>query len=71
MHRRFVTKFTPLGYQVGILVGQISTDLKILSRSQIVVANCMNWDIISRGWKKRKQFNRIRLFIVDELHLLG
>jgi len=71
IHRNMVAFFEPLGFQVGILTGQAQKDLKIMKAARLVISNCSYWDMFSRRWKKRKLFKNIRLFIADELHLLG
>ena len=29
------------------------------------------WDILSRRWKQRKDVQNVRLFIIDDIHLIG
>lgn len=65
------TKFAPMNKKVVLLTGETATDLKLLNRAHVVVTTPVNWDIISRRWKQRKQVQSVQLFIVDELHLIG
>eukprot|EP00004_Rigifila_ramosa_P013501 TRINITY_DN2991_c0_g1_i2.p1 TRINITY_DN2991_c0_g1~~TRINITY_DN2991_c0_g1_i2.p1 ORF type:complete len:1464 (+),score=450.91 TRINITY_DN2991_c0_g1_i2:2178-6569(+) len=60
-----------LGRIVSRLSGETATDLKILDKADIIITNPQNWDILSRRWKQRKGVQAVRLFIVDELHLIG
>lgn len=39
--------------------------------ADIVISTPEKWDIISRRWRQRKNVQRINLFIMDELHLIG
>jgi pre-mRNA-splicing helicase BRR2 len=64
-------KFSTLGVNVSILTGETSVDLKLLDKSQIIISTPINWDLISRRWKQRKNVLNVSLFIVDELHLIG
>lgn len=59
------------GLRVSLLTGETSTDRRLLQDSNIVISTPESWDIMSRRWKTRKEVQTIRLFIVDELHLIG
>jgi len=59
-----------LGFKVAELVGETASDVKILEESNIVVTTPDKWDLMSRRWKTRKSVQEVRLFVVDELHLL-
>lgn len=54
-----------------MLTGETAIDLKLLAKAQLIVSTPEHWDILSRRWKQRKNVQSIRLFIADELHLLG
>jgi pre-mRNA-splicing helicase BRR2 len=43
----------------------------MLEVADIIVANSQQWDVISRRWRTRKGFNLIKLFVCDDLHLIG
>ncbi|OMO90989.1 hypothetical protein COLO4_18725 [Corchorus olitorius] len=60
-----------LGMRVVELTGELSLDMKLLEKGQIVISTPERWDAISRRWKKRKHVQQVSLFIVDELHLIG
>eukprot|EP00435_Cladocopium_sp_Y103_P043531 s679_g12.t1 len=59
-----------MGYRVSELVGETTSDVKILEDSHIVITTPEKWDLMSRRWKTRKSVQEVRLFVVDELHLL-
>ncbi|VDN59866.1 unnamed protein product [Dracunculus medinensis] len=60
-----------LGKTVVILTGEPSTDLKLLQRGQLIIATPERWDNVSRRWKQRKNVQAVKLFIVDDLHMIG
>jgi pre-mRNA-splicing helicase BRR2 len=64
-------KFGALNKKLVILTGETATDLKLISKANIILSTPVNWDILSRRWKQRKQVQNVQLFIVDELHLIG
>lgn len=53
------------------MTGETSTDLKLLQKGDIIIATAEKWDNISRRWRQRKNVQAVRLFIVDDLHMLG
>jgi pre-mRNA-splicing helicase BRR2 len=59
-----------LGFKVAELVGETTSDVKILEESNVVITTPDKWDLMSRRWKTRKSVQEVRLFVVDELHLL-
>lgn len=59
-----------LGYKVAELVGESTSDVKILEENNVVITTPEKWDLMSRRWKTRKSVQEVRLFVVDELHLL-
>ncbi|VDK71756.1 unnamed protein product, partial [Onchocerca ochengi] len=62
---------TVLEKTVVMLTGEPSTDLKLLQRGQLIIATPEKWDNVSRRWKQRKNVQAVRLFIVDDLHMIG
>lgn len=60
-----------LGKKVVMLEGNTGADLKAIAKATVVVSTAMNWDIISRRWKQRKNVQRVDLFICDDIHLIG
>lgn len=73
----------PLGWRILELSGDTNHDRVVLERADIVVCTPEKWDIISRGWRgtasgdgttpiNGKDFvNRVKLLLLDEMHLLG
>jgi len=59
-----------MGYKVSELVGETTSDVKTLEDSHVIITTPEKWDLISRRWKTRKSVQEVRLFVVDELHLL-
>ena len=57
--------------QVVKLTGILQTDLKLLQQGNIILATSEQWDAISRRWMKRKNVQKVSLFICDEIHLLS
>lgn len=64
-------KFEPLGLQVECLTGEPLADVKILDKAHIAMATPEAWEALSRRWRQRKAVQKVSLFIVDELHLVG
>lgn len=71
VRREWETKFGALSKKVAVLTGETATDLKIITKANLIISTPTNWDILSRRWKQRKQVQNVSLFIVDELHLIG
>ncbi|KAJ4516486.1 Pre-mRNA-splicing helicase BRR2 [Exophiala dermatitidis] len=59
------------GKTISSLTGEITADLRILDRSDLVLATPTQWDVLSRQWQRRKNVQNVELFIADELHMLG
>ena len=51
---KFTDYFSQFKKNVALLTGQTNQDLKLLEKSDIIVSNSENWDVISRRWKQRK-----------------
>lgn len=66
-------RLSPLagGKVISSLTGETTADLRILDRSDLVLATPTQWDVLSRQWQRRKNVQRVELFIADELHMLG
>lgn len=73
----------PLHWKVLELSGDTRHDQKALSTADVLVCTPEKWDLISRGWKGLNSFSesnlsngkafvkRVRLLVIDEIHLLG
>lgn len=59
------------GKDIVKLTGEIGTDLKLLEQGDLILATPIQWDVLSRQWKRRKNVQTVELFIADELHMLG
>jgi len=59
------------GKDVVKLTGETATDLKLLEKGDLILATPLQWDVLSRQWKRRKNVQTVELFLADELHLLG
>ncbi|KAK9487748.1 Sec63 Brl domain-containing protein [Lipomyces starkeyi] len=57
--------------KIGKFTGELTADLKILEQSNLVLATPTQWDMISRRWQQRRNVQSVRLFIADDLHMLG
>jgi pre-mRNA-splicing helicase BRR2 len=60
-----------LGKAVVELTGELTSDLKLIERAHIVISTPSQWDAISRRWKKRRIVQDVRLYICDELQMIG
>lgn len=64
---------------VSLLTGDSTTDVQILNKSDVIICTPTQWDMMSRRWKQRKDVQvkccskqqKVGLFIVDDLHLIG
>uniref|UniRef100_A0A183BS22 Helicase ATP-binding domain-containing protein n=1 Tax=Globodera pallida TaxID=36090 RepID=A0A183BS22_GLOPA len=61
----------PLKKIVVLLTGEPSADIKLLKRADVVVSTAERWDNISRRWKNRSDVQKVKLFVVDNLHMIG
>ncbi|CAF4077206.1 unnamed protein product, partial [Rotaria sordida] len=64
-------RFATIGRKVVMLTSETGTDLKLISKGHIIISTPEKWNILSRLWKQRKNFQNINLFIVDDLHVIG
>jgi len=60
-----------LEFPVRLLTGDNTTDTRYLNVAKIIISNPVNWDKISRRWRRKKAIQNINLFIVDDLHLMN
>ncbi|PNS20329.1 Pre-mRNA-splicing factor brr2 [Sphaceloma murrayae] len=59
------------GKEIVKLVGETTSDLKLLERGDLVLATPQQWDMMSRNWQRRKNVQSVDLVIADDLHLMG
>lgn len=68
---------SPLNWSVLELSGDTHHEKGALEKADILVCTPEKWDLISRGWKgmagtsTREFVKRVRLLVLDEVHLLG
>ena len=60
-----------LGLSVVELTGDVTPDLAILRKADVIISTPEKWDGITRGWKGRTYVQSVQLLIIDEIHLLG
>lgn len=64
----------PLQWTVLELSGDTHHDQHILEEADVLVCTPEKWDLISRGWNgnnARSFVKRVKLLVLDEVHLLG
>eukprot|EP01107_Rhizomastix_libera_P003769 TRINITY_DN1648_c0_g2_i1.p2 TRINITY_DN1648_c0_g2~~TRINITY_DN1648_c0_g2_i1.p2 ORF type:complete len:2183 (-),score=603.76 TRINITY_DN1648_c0_g2_i1:51-6599(-) len=74
-HERFREWNAKFGKGLGKTVIELTgeeTDVIVAANADIVVATPEQWDYVSRGYdKKRNPTKKVKLFIVDDLHLIN
>lgn len=68
---KWVSSFGSLGLMVVSLVGDTTADLKLLAQGNVIVSTPEHWDKLSRRWKQRKNVQKVDLFMVDDIHMIG
>ena len=71
LYKNCKPRFEKLGVPVSMLTRETSPDLKSLAKKGIVISTVERWDILSRRWKQRKDVQNVRIFIIDDIHLIG
>jgi ATP-dependent DNA helicase HFM1/MER3 len=71
--RDWQKKFTPLDLNCVELTGDSdSVDLRNVQSANIIVTTPEKWDSITRKWKDHEKLMRlIKLFLIDEVHILN
>ncbi|GLB39382.1 putative sec63-domain-containing protein [Lyophyllum shimeji] len=66
-------KFSTLqgGKEIVSLTGEMSADLRLLEKGDVIVCTPSQWDVLSRRWRQRKNVQNIGLLIADEVQLVG
>lgn len=72
LFRDWQTKFQPLGLKVAELTGDSEhSHLGDVKTAHIIITTPEKWDSITRKWKDhRRLMDLIKLFLIDEVHLL-
>lgn len=60
-----------LNLSVVELTGDVTPDMSIMKRADVIITTPEKWDGITRGWKQRDYAKNVALVIIDEIHLLG
>jgi activating signal cointegrator complex subunit 3 len=60
-----------LGLSVVELTGDVTPDIALLKKSDVIITTPEKWDGITRGWAQRSYVKMVGLVIIDEIHLLG
>jgi hypothetical protein len=67
----------PMHWKVLELSGDTRHDRRVIEKADILICTPEKYDLISRGWRgsgtenKRSFIKRVRLLVIDEIHLLG
>ncbi len=64
-------KFGQSGKEIVSLTGETSADLRLLEKGDLIVCTPIQWDVLSRRWRQRKNVQTIGLLIADEVQLVG
>lgn len=67
------SKFSEIagGKVINKLTNELSTNLKLLASSHLILGTPSQFDIISRRWRQRRNIQSLELFIVDDVQTLG
>ncbi|KAJ4360642.1 ATP-dependent DNA helicase MER3 [Didymosphaeria variabile] len=70
--RDWQNKFGPLGLDCAEITGDSeSADLRNVQSANIIITTPEKWDSITRKWKDHEKLMRlVKLFLIDEVHLL-
>ncbi|KAK4545902.1 hypothetical protein LTR36_002466 [Oleoguttula mirabilis] len=71
-HRDWQAKFGPLDLQCAELTGDTDgAQLRNVQSASIIITTPEKWDSMTRKWKDhQKLMNMVKLFLIDEVHLL-
>ena len=53
------------------LTGDVTPDMRAISKADVIVTTPEKWDGVSRSWQTRNYVQDVSLLIIDEIHLLG
>ncbi|KAH9864275.1 hypothetical protein J1614_010209 [Plenodomus biglobosus] len=70
--RDWEKKFQPIGLKCAELTGDSdATDLRNVQMANIIITTPEKWDSMTRKWKDHEKLMRlIKLFLIDEVHIL-
>ena len=55
------------GKNIVALTGETSADLRLLESGDVIFATPIQWDVMSRRWKQRKNVQTVALFIAGRI----
>lgn len=64
-------RFDTLNKKVNKVTGELTYDLQLLERSDLILATPVQWDVICRRWQRRRNVKKVKLFIADDVHTVG
>jgi pre-mRNA-splicing helicase BRR2 len=64
-------RFGALGKRVALFGADSAANLTALKQADVVVATAEHWDVVSRRWRQRKNVQNVRLYVFDQLQLIG
>lgn len=72
-HKKWQSRLVGLGggKKIVKLTGELAADLKALEVGDLILATPTQWDMMSRQWQRRKNVQKVKLVIADDLHMLG
>ncbi|KAJ8115056.1 hypothetical protein OPT61_g3210 [Boeremia exigua] len=72
-HRDWDTKFAQIGLKCAELTGDSDTsDLRSVQSANIIITTPEKWDSMTRKWKDHEKLIKlIKLFLIDEVHILN
>ncbi|KAK7545695.1 RNA helicase BRR2, DEAD-box superfamily [Phyllosticta paracitricarpa] len=59
------------GKSIVKLTGETTADLRLLEQGDLILATPPQWDAISRQWQRRRNVQSVKLFIADDLQMIG
>lgn len=63
--------FNEQKYKINKFTGQYTFDSSIFDKNELVISSSKNFDLFTRKFKKKKNFNELSLIIIDDIHLLA
>ena len=58
-------------FSVVELTGDVTPDMRAISKADVIVTTPEKWDGVSRSWQTRNYVQDVALLVIDEIHLLG
>ncbi|CDR46896.1 CYFA0S26e01288g1_1 [Cyberlindnera fabianii] len=73
LHKDWSKRFGNIagGKVIGKFSNELTSNLKTLAESHLILATPQQFDVVSRRWKQRRNVQTIELFIADDVQILG